>query len=75
MSGRSIGRRERRECPLSPDLRQHVDTRFAQLQQIEPRIKKEPLTYTKLGANDKRKRERKQARCEACGLEHAGECW
>jgi hypothetical protein len=41
----------------SPELRQHVDTRFGQLQQIEPKIKKEPLEYSKLGANERKRQE------------------
>jgi hypothetical protein len=60
---------------MSPELRQHVDTRFAQLQQIEPSIKKEPLKYNKLGANERKRPETPQEPCKDCGLVHRGECW
>jgi hypothetical protein len=53
---------------MSPGLCQHVDTRCAQLQQIEPSIKKEPLKYNKLGANETTRPETPQEPCKDCGL-------
>ncbi len=67
--------RELLHYPISPGLRQHVATRLAQLQQIDPTIKPEPLGSIKLGANDRRKPEKAEPPCKDCGLVHAGDRW
>lgn len=66
--------RELLNYPRSPALRQHVSTRLAQLQAMDPNIKLTPLGDVRLGANDARRPEKQETPCPDCFLVHAGEC-
>ena len=58
----------------SPELRQHVNTRLAQLQQLDPNIKLTPLGDVHLGANEKSAPEKPEILCNQCFTFHNGEC-
>jgi len=58
---------------MSDGLRQHVKTRIAQLQQLDPSIAATPLENVNLGAHKKRDA-KPVALCSECFTEHAGEC-
>jgi hypothetical protein len=58
----------------SPDLRQHVMTRLARLQQMNPNIKLTPLEDVNLGAHGAGRPEKQEHPCPDCYLVHAGEC-
>jgi hypothetical protein len=66
--------RELLNYSLSPGLRQHVVTRIAQLQKINPRISAEPLNDVRLGANNRTGQRQVETTCEECFMVHAGEC-
>lgn len=59
----------------SPELRQHVTTRLAQLQALDPNVKTTPLGDVRLGANDARRPEKPEITCPDCRLVHSGECY
>jgi hypothetical protein len=66
--------RELLNYPRTPELRQHVTTRLAQLQALDPNVKLTPLGDVRLGANDSRRPEKAELPCPDCFLVHSGEC-
>jgi hypothetical protein len=62
------------DYPRSPELRQHVATRLAQLQQIDPSISSEPLGDIRLGANEQSRPQKPEKPCAKCFQYHVGEC-
>src|SRR4051794_14713550 len=66
--------RELLNYPRSPELRQHVNTRLTQLQQLDPSIKLTPLGNVHLGANDATRPDKPESRCAKCFMIHNGEC-
>ena len=58
----------------SPELRQHVTTRLAQLRALDPSVKTTPLGDVRLGANDLRRPEKPEITCPDCYTVHNGEC-
>jgi hypothetical protein len=66
--------RELLNYPMSPGLRQHVATRLAQLQHIDPSISSEPLGNINLGANARPRPPKPEKPCAKCFQYHVGEC-
>jgi hypothetical protein len=66
--------RELLNYPHSANLHQHIMTRLAQLQQIDPKVKLMPLGHGHLGANHTPRPEKQDPPCPDCRLIHAGEC-
>lgn len=67
--------RELLNYPRSPELRQHVMTRLAQLQALNPKIRITPLGDVRLGANPQSRPRKNPQKCPMCNTEHAGACW
>jgi hypothetical protein len=66
--------RELLNYSMSPDLSQHIKTRLAQLQGIDPTITNEPLGDVHLGRNDKSSAREPEKPCDKCFTVHKGEC-
>lgn len=67
--------RELLNYTMSDGLRQHVNTRIAQYQRIDPAIPSAALGNLVLGSNVRPKAERTHDVCPACQIAHGGECW
>ena len=66
--------RELLNYPHSPNMNQHIMTRLAQLQQVDPKVKLTPLGHRHLGANHTPRAEKQDPPCQDCREIHAGEC-
>ncbi|VEG40469.1 Uncharacterised protein [Mycolicibacterium flavescens] len=65
---------ELRHYQMSTELRQHLNTCFAQLQQMYPSIRSRPMEHIRLGASDQSSRRKPERKCDKCFEVHAGEC-
>ncbi len=67
--------RELLNYSMSDGLRQHVNTRIAHYQKIDPSISSAALGNLVLGSQIRPKPEKPQAVCPDCKLMHVGDCW
>lgn len=67
--------RELLNYPMSDGLRQHINTRIAQYQTIDPTIPSAALGNLVLGSQTRPRPERPQGVCADCRTEHSGDCW